>query len=156
MVRQLEEILADVPFLAGMSPERLALLAGCGSNVTFAAGETIFREGGPADTFFVIRHGTVAIELHLPARGAMTVETIDAGEVIGWSWLFPPYRWSFDARAVEQVRAIVFDGACLRGKCEADKELGYELMRRFAAVMLERLQATRVQLLDVYGKPGPG
>jgi CRP/FNR family cyclic AMP-dependent transcriptional regulator len=151
MVRQLEEILADVPFLAGMSPERLALLAGCGSNVTFAAGETIFREGGPADTFFVIRHGTVAIELHLPARGAMTVETIDAGEVIGWSWLFPPYRWHFDGRALSEVRATAFDGACLRDKCDADPALGYDLTKRFAQVFSERLQWTRLRLLDVYG-----
>lgn len=151
MIRQLEEILADVPFLAGMSPERLALVAGCGSNVSFAAGETIFREGDPADTFYVIRHGTVAIELHLPARGAMTVETIDAGEVIGWSWLFPPYRWHFDGRALSEVRATAFDGACLRGKCDADPALGYDLTKRFAQVFSERLQWTRLRLLDVYG-----
>ncbi len=79
------------------------------------------------------------------------ISTLGEGAVVGWSWLFPPHRWSFDARALEQVRAVAFDGGCLRGKCDADHELGYELMRRFAAVMLERLQATRLQLLDVYG-----
>ncbi len=151
MVRQLEEVLADVPFLAGMSAERLALLAGCGSNVSFAAGETMFREGEPADVFYVIRHGTVAIELHLPARGAMTVETIDAGEVVGWSWLFPPHRWHFDGRALADVRATAFDGACLRGKCDEDPALGYDLTKRFAQVFSERLQWTRLRLLDVYG-----
>jgi CRP/FNR family transcriptional regulator, cyclic AMP receptor protein len=151
MVRRLEEVLADVPFLAGMGAERLALLAGCASNVGFATGEVIFREGDTANSFYVIRHGTVAIELHAPGRGAMTVETIDAGEVIGWSWLFPPYRWHFDARALSDVRATSFDGACLRGKCEDDAALGYDLMKRFAQVFIERLQWTRLRLLDVYG-----
>ena len=151
MVRRLDEVLADVRFLAGMDAERLALLAGCASNVGFAPGEVIFREGNAADTFYVIRHGAVAIELHAPARGAMTVETIEAGEVIGWSWLFPPFRWHFDARAITPIRATVFDGACLRGKCEADPALGFELMSRFAQVLIERLQWTRLRLLDVYG-----
>lgn len=151
MTRQLEEVLADVPFLAGMSAERLALLAGCASNVVFAAGETIFREGDPANAFYVIRHGTVAIELHLPARGAMTVETIDAGEVVGWSWLFPPHRWHFDGRALSEVLATAFEGACLRQKCEEDTALGYDLTKRFARVFSERLQWTRLRLLDVYG-----
>ena len=151
MARRLDEVLADVPFLAGMGAERVALLAGCASNVGFAAGEVIFREGDAADHFYVIRHGTVAIELHAPARRAMTVETIDAGEVIGWSWLFPPFRWHFDARALSDVRATAFDGACLRGKCEDDPALGYDLMKRFAQVFIERLQWTRLRLLDVYG-----
>ncbi len=151
MVRRLDEALADFPFLAGMGEERLALLAGCASNVGFEAGEVIFREGDAADTFYVIRKGTVAIELHVPARGTMTIETIDAGEVIGWSWLFPPYRWQFDGRTLSPVRATAFDGACLRGKCEEDPALGYDLMKRFAQVFLERLQWTRLRLLDVYG-----
>ncbi len=84
------------------------------------------------------------------------IATLGEGAVVGWSWLFPPYRWSFDARALELTRTVAFDGACLRGKCEADTTLGYELMQRFAAVMLDRLQATRLQLLDVYGQPAAG
>ena len=150
-MRQLEEILADVPFLGGMSPERLALLAGCASNVHFDAGELIFREGDQADTFYVLRHGSVAIELHAPARNPMTVETVEAGDVLGWSWLFPPYRTHFDARALSSVRATGFDGACLRGKCEDDPALGYDLMKRFAQVFTERLHWTRLRLLDIYG-----
>ena len=82
------------------------------------------------------------------------IETLDAGEVVGWSWLFAPYRWQLDARATEACRLVAFDGACLRGKCDADHELGYQLMRRFAAQIVERLQATRLQLLDVYGHAG--
>ena len=150
-MRRLDEVLADLPFFAGLDPERLELVAGCASNVHFAAGDVLFREGDPADTFYVVRHGTVALETFVPARGGMTVETIEAGEVIGWSWLFAPYRWHFDARALMDIRATAFDGACLRGKCEEDTALGYDLMQRFAQVLIERLQATRLRLLDVYG-----
>jgi CRP/FNR family transcriptional regulator, cyclic AMP receptor protein len=151
MARRLDEILADVPFLAGLSADELALLAGCASNVHFDEGEVLFREGDAANSFYVVRHGSVALELHVPARGGMTIETIEAGEVIGWSWLFPPYRWHFDARALSSVRATAFDGECLRGKCEDDPALGYDLMKRFAQVLMERLQWTRLRLLDVYG-----
>ena len=87
----------------------------------------------------------------MPARGPMMIETIEAGEVIGWSWLFEPYRWHFDARALSAVRATAFDGACLRAKCETDPALGYALMSRFAQVLIERLQWTRLRLLDLYG-----
>ena len=147
----LEGLLAKAPFLEGLDPERLALLAGCAGNVHFGAGETIFRQGDPADSFYVLRHGTVALELFVPGRGPVVIETLQAGEVLGWSWLFEPYRWHFDARALTVVRATGFDGACLRGKCEADPALGYELMGRFAQVVIERLQWTRIRLLDVYG-----
>jgi CRP-like cAMP-binding protein len=153
-MRRLDAVLADIPFFAGLEPEWLELIAGCASNVHFAAGDVLFREGAPADTFYVVRHGTVALETFVPARGDMTVETIEAGEVIGWSWLFPPYRWHFDARALTEIRATAFDGACLRGKCAEDPALGYDLMTRFAQVLIERLQWTRLRLLDVYGDGG--
>jgi len=150
-MRGLDAVLADVPLLSGMRAEDLELVAGCASNVRFEAGTVLFREGDAADTFYVIRSGTVSLETYVPARGGMTIETIESGEVVGWSWLFPPYRWHFDARALSQVRATAIDGACLRGKCEDDPALGYDLMKRFAQVMIERLQWTRVRLLDVYG-----
>ena len=156
MPQSLERVLADLPFFAGLDDAVLTVLAGCARNVRFEAGETLFREGDAADTFLVVRQGSVALELFAPARGPMIIETIDAGEVIGWSWLFEPYRWHFDARALTRVRATAFDGACLRGKCEADTALGYDLMRRFAQVMIERLQWTRLRLLDVYGHGATG
>ena len=150
-MRSLESILADVPFLEGLDQGRLALLAGCAGNVHFDAGSNLFRDGDAADTFYVVRHGTVALETFVPARGPVVIETIESGEVIGWSWLFAPYRWHFDARALTAVRATGFDGACLRQKCESDPALGYELMGRFAQVLIERLQWMRIRLLDVYG-----
>ena len=137
----------------GLSSEHAAKLAGCAQTTGWEAGETLFREGDTADAFYVVRRGRVALELHVPTRGALTIETIEAGEVVGWSWLFPPHRWHFDARAVDDVRAIAVDGACLRDKCEVDPALGYDLMQRFSQVMLDRLQATRLRLADVYGAP---
>jgi len=150
-MREMQELVGNVPALAGLAPAHLDLAAGCAHNTRFEAGAYIFREGDPADVFYALRAGSVALETHVPAREAVIVETLHEGDLLGWSWLFPPYRWSFDARALEPVGAIVFDGACLRGKCEADHDLGYELMQRIAQVIIERLQATRLRLLDVYG-----
>ena len=138
-------------FFAGMDVAHLELLAGCGRNIVIPGGESIIREGTHADQFWALRSGRVALGVMVPARGMRTIETLHAGDVLGWAWLFPPYRWHFDARAVDGVRAIAFDGACLRGKCEEDTRLGYALMQRFAAVMIDRLQHTRFRLLDVYG-----
>jgi CRP/FNR family transcriptional regulator, cyclic AMP receptor protein len=147
----LAELIASSPVFAGLAADDLALIAGCAQNCGFEEGEPLFEEGDAADTFYVVRRGRVAFELHTPDRGGLVIDTADPGDVVGWSWLFPPYRWHFDARAVDDVRAIVFDGACLRGKCEDDTRLGYLLMQRFAAVMIDRLQHTRFRLLDVYG-----
>jgi CRP-like cAMP-binding protein len=155
-VETLDELIAHAPVFAGLGSEDLSLIAGCAQNVGFDDGELLFREGEPADTFYVVRRGRVSLELHTPERGGLVIDTIEPGEVVGWSWLFEPYVWHFDARAAGPLRAIAFDGACLRGKCDDDKELGYELMKRFAQVMIDRLQHARVRLLDVYGGVGVG
>ena len=151
MQKELDEILAQVPFFEGMPEDEIALIAGCGRNVRIDAGETIFRQGDAADTFYVVRHGTVAVGNFVPPRGELVIETLESGDLLGWSWLFPPFRSHFDARALSVVRATQFDGACLRDKCAADPVLGYDLMSRFAQVLIERLQWTRLRLLDVYG-----
>jgi CRP-like cAMP-binding protein len=153
-MKEIDSLLADVPAFAELDPAQLLLIAGCGRNVHFEAGSVLFCEGDPADTFYVLRHGAVALDIHVPAREPVTVETLHGGDLLGWSWLFPPYRWSFDGRAVDETSAISLDGACLRGKCDDDHELGYELMKRFSQVIVERLQATRFRLLDVYGRSG--
>lgn len=147
----LEPLLLEHAFFRGLAPRDVALLAGCASNVRFAADELVFREGDPADRFFLLREGRVAVEVRVPARGSVVLQTLEAGDVLGWSWLFPPYRWTFDARALEPVRALAFDGVCLRRKCDEEPRLGYALMQRFARIVTERLQAARLQLLDVYG-----
>jgi CRP-like cAMP-binding protein len=148
------ELIADAPAFAGLDPAQLELIAGCGHNEHVPAGALLLREGEPADTFYLLRSGMVVLELHAPGRDPLRIQTLSAGDVVGWSWLFAPHRWQMDARALEPCRVVAFDGACLRGKCESDHELGYQLMRRFAASVVERLQATRFQLLDLYGSGG--
>jgi CRP/FNR family cyclic AMP-dependent transcriptional regulator len=151
MTTTMEQLLGGHPFFAGLDASAVELVAGCASNVHFAAGSYIFGQGEAADRFYVIRHGRVALEVHSPVRGPLVIDTMDEGEVLGWSWLIPPYRYFADARAVTAVSATALDGACLRGKCEEDPGLGYQLLTRVTAVMFQRLQSARVRLLDLYG-----
>lgn len=146
----LEPILAKHPFLKGLEPRHLKILVGCASNVRFNAGQFLFHEGKEANEFYMIRGGKVAVQIQGAERGPITVQTIGEGDVLGWSWLIPPYRWRFDAKALELTRAIALDGKCLRTKSEEDHDLGYELLKRFAGIIVERLEAARLQLLDVY------
>ena len=147
----LEAVLAEHPFFKGLEARYLELAVGCATNTRFDAGTYIFREGEEADRFYLIRHGKVALEVFAPNRGTITIQTLEAGEILGWSWLIPPYRWRFDAKAIEMTRAIALDAKCLRGKCEEDHDLGYELLKRFAYIIGQRLEAARLQILDIYG-----
>lgn len=153
MLHTLEPLLRTQKFFAGLDPAHLSLIAGCASTVAFPANDFLFRAGDPATTFFLIRQGRVALEIAAAGRddGALVIATLGEGEVAGFSWLIEPHRWEFDGRAIERVLAVSMDGTCLRGKCADDPRLGYELMRRFAGLSANRLQATRLQLLDVYG-----
>jgi CRP/FNR family cyclic AMP-dependent transcriptional regulator len=150
-MREIDQLIAEAPAFAGLDQAYLDLIAGCAKNEVFEAGEFLMREGDPADTFYLIRRGRVALEIAAPQRGAVTVETVDDGDLLGWSWLVEPYRTHLDARALDTTHVVAFDGACLRGKCGEDPALGYELMQRFVPVIVERLRATRIQLLDLYG-----
>jgi len=149
-VETLEPILAQHPFLQGLEPQYLGLIVGCASNVRFNSGQFLFREGEEANQFYMVREGKVALQIST-ARQPIIIQTVDKGDVLGWSWLVPPYRWRFDARALELTCAIALDGRCLRRKSEEDHNFGYELLRRFSTIIMERLEATRLQLLDVYG-----
>ena len=151
-MRTIEDLLAENAAFGALAPQHRELIAGCARNRTFEAGTYLMREGDPADAFFVVRSGDVALEAYSPQGGATTVETIHDGDLLGWSWLVAPHRTMFDARALGTVHAIDFDGACLRGKLEQDPALGYDVLRLFTTVIVERLQNTRVRLLDIYGK----
>jgi CRP/FNR family transcriptional regulator, cyclic AMP receptor protein len=153
-MRTLDQLISESPMFAGMAPAHLELIAGCARNQHVEADTLLLREGDPARIFFLIRRGTVALEVNAPGRGPLLIETLSAGDVVGWSWLFAPYRWQLDGRATEPCDLVAFDGACLQGKSDQDHELGYQLMKRFAANLVDRLQATRMQLLDVYGHVG--
>jgi CRP/FNR family transcriptional regulator, cyclic AMP receptor protein len=146
----LEKIIAGHPFFAGLESYYTTLLVSCASNVLFAAGQYILREGEEANQFYLIRQGLVALEISPPQPKPIVVDTVGEGEILGWSWMLPPYQWNFNARAAEAVRAIALDAKCLRMKCEQNHDLGYELLKRFSQIMNRRLDATRIQLLDVY------
>ena len=149
-MKDLEAILKEHPFFEDLDQKHLEFIAGCGKNVAFKAGEVILKEEGQADKFYLIRYGKVAI--HIAKPRSITIQTIKEGDILGWSWLIPPYKYRFSARAVEDTRAIALDGRCLRGKCEENHELGYNLLKRLVTVLTERLEATRIQLLDIYNK----
>ena len=150
-MRDIADAIAGSPAFAGLAAAQVDALARCGRDEGAAAGAYLLRERLPAECFYLIRSGSVALETDVPGRGPLIIETLHAGELLGWSWLFSPYRWQFDARAVYPCSLVAFDAASVRAQCEADHELGYELMLRFAHCIAERLQATRLQLLDVYG-----
>lgn len=149
----LERVVWEHPFFSGLDEDFCRLVCGCARNVVFQSGQYLFHEGEAADGLYLLRHGRVALEIKTPGRGAVTFQTLVAGEIVGVSWLIPPYRWSYDAKALELTRAIAMDATCLRAKCEEDHHLGYELMKRVVPVLIERLHATRMQILDVYGSP---
>ena len=150
-VREMEQLLREHHLLSGMDADAVALVVGCAINVVFEPGQYLLREGASADTFFLIRRGHVAIEIHSPGRVPVVIETRGAESVVGWSWLVPPYRWTFDARAIDGVSAIAIDGKCLRAKAASDTAFGYAILTRVATSLLAQLQATRLRLIDLYG-----
>lgn len=149
-MKTVEDLIRQHPFVQGLDDGTIALIAGCAKNTTVKPSEYLFREGGPADYFYLIRHGTVALEMYVPNKGSLTFLTVKSGEILGANWLFPPYRWSFDARAVELTRALAFDAECLRAKCESDHHVGYELMKRFVPPLVQRLEMARFQSAEMY------
>ncbi len=146
----LEHIVSEHPFFAGLESQYTGLLTGCASNTRFPAGAYIFKEGDEANEFYLLRSGRVALETFSPQHKPIVVATLGEGDILGWSWLMPPYVWKFNAHAMQDTRAIALDGKCLRNKCEQNHDLGYEILKRFARIVDERLEATRLQLLDVY------
>jgi CRP-like cAMP-binding protein len=151
MTTDLEAILGRHPFFYGMEPDHVATLASVATPASFDVGEQIIRQGGVADSCYLMLEGDAALEIVLPGKGPQVIQTLHAGDILGWSWLFPPYEWSFDAQALTGVRAIRFDAEALREAKASDPVLKAELMARFAEVLVMRLQAARLQLMDLYG-----
>ena len=146
-----EEILSGHPVFRDFDADTLALLAGCARNEHFKAGQTVFSEGDSAEKVFILREGDAAVEINNPRGGALIVETLHAGDILGWSWLIPPYVHMSDARAVTDLRTVSLDAVCLRGKCETNPVLGYQMFKHWLPHMAQRMRAMRMQLLDVYG-----
>jgi CRP/FNR family cyclic AMP-dependent transcriptional regulator len=150
---ELERLLREHPFFRGMNPELRREIADCARSERYNAGEYIHREGEPADRFYLIRHGSVAQELHIPEQEPIIIQTLHEGDILGWSWLVPPYRWTANARVTQLTRVIALDARCLRGKYADDPQLAYELLKRFIPIIANRLEASRLQLVDIYGEP---
>lgn len=140
-------------FLAGMSDEYLEFIADCSEEKQFDNGQFLMRFQQTADEFYLLLDGRVVLLNHVPGRGVDPLETLSAPSVLGWSWLMSPYRWHFDVKATEEVKAICVHAMCLRGKMQADPVFGCEMYSRFMTVIVDRLQAARLQGMDVYGKP---
>ena len=147
MIEVTAAALASHPFLHGMSHDQLGLLAEAASDVTFPARHRLFEDGGNATRFWLIQSGHVSLDLHVPGEGPVVIDTIGMGELLGWSWLFPPYKWAFGAVAATPIEAFEFDAPAVRACCEADPGLGYELNQRVTRVLAKRLQATRIRLI---------
>lgn len=150
IVEGLERIVGEHPLFAGLSQDFLDAVTGCAKNVRFHAGQYLFHEGDRADQLFLIREGLVAHEIGAPGQGRMTFLTTGRNGLVGLSWMVPPYRWTYDARAKQDTRALAFDAQCLRTKLDADPALGYAVMKRFMPVIVDRLHDTRMQMLDLY------
>jgi CRP/FNR family transcriptional regulator, cyclic AMP receptor protein len=153
MIEVTATTLAAHPFLNGMSPDHLAVLAQVASDITFPAGHRFFADGGHATCFWLIRSGHVTVDVDVPGQGPVPIGTIGMGELIGWSWLFPPFSWAFGAVAASQVETFEFDARKVRTWCASDQALGYEVTRRVAEVLTKRLKSTRYRLLTVSAQP---
>jgi CRP-like cAMP-binding protein len=152
-VQTLKETLKAHPFLEGLRPEYVEKLAALSCEVHFQRDQLIFREGDESSFFYLLLSGKVSLEVPSPGR-TWCIQTVGAGDEIGWSSLLAPIRKQFQARCVQAGDAIAFDGARLTRACEEEPEFGYHLMRRVLSIVAERLQATRLQLLDVFKPVG--
>ena len=150
MVTELS-ILGAQPFLRGMAGAQLAELARACQHVTVPAGQRLFDEGSPAGRFWIIDAGRVVLDATVPGQGRVVIETLGRGDVIGLSWMLPPYQWRFGAITTQPMQAFEFDARGVRAACAADPVLGFEISQRFSAVLLRRLQATRSRLLTACG-----
>lgn len=153
MLTELTARVAAQPFFAGLPPDAIRELCVHATPVSYPQGSRLFSEGEQAERFWLLESGAVALYLHVPGHGDRVVETIGAGELLGWSWLYPPYRWQFGATARAPVSAVAFTAAPVRALCDTDAELGYALLHRFGAVVVDRLQTARLRLLDLWGEP---
>ena len=147
----IEPILADQPFFRGLDPRHLKDLAACASRVNFSAGQFLCRAEEEASTFYLILQGRISVEIFSARRGPVTLQTLGEGDVLGWlGFEEKPYHWHLDARAVSLTRALSLEVRCLQAKCEADHDLGYAIMKRFAHSLAKAFRERSLQLTDMF------
>lgn len=150
MTEALQDFLAHHSMFQGLAPDHIALVASRATSAHYGNRHRVFTCGTLADKFYIIQKGTVGVEIPAIAGAPLTIQTVGDGSVLGWSWLMPPYRWLFDARALAPSEILVLDGERVRSDCERDPKLGYELMKRFAKLIAERLNAARETAIKHY------
>ena len=151
----LNTILSERTLFNGLKPEFINWLCGCATEVKFEAQQCIFKMGESAEQFYLIRSGKIAVQVYAPPKGALNIMTLNSNDVLGWSWLHLPYTYHFEAKAMTDVVAFAFDAVKVRNKCNEDHEFGFNFLNCFSQIMLQRLVATRLQLLDIFGPDTP-
>lgn len=150
---ELIKLLRLQPFVDGMPEKFIPMIADCAELKSFSEDDYLLRQNQPAQCFFLLRKGHVSLRTRVPSKGVLAIETLGPSAILGWSWLVAPYQWHFDAVAMDATETIQIHTPCILGKIENDKELGFEMYQRFIEVIVNRLQSTRLQLMDVYAKP---
>lgn len=150
----IEEYLSTQEFFSGLSPEFIGFLARCASERQIEPGQILFRQGESAHHFYLIRNGSIAIEIPAITGPTLKVQSLGAGQILGWSWLIPPYKWNFQAGAEAQTALLAFDGDAVLARCEEEPNFGYTLLKRFASLMAERLGVARQRMMDQWNPPG--
>ncbi|GAB3096289.1 cyclic nucleotide-binding domain-containing protein [Aestuariicella hydrocarbonica] len=155
-MKTVAQFVSEHSLFKGMKPDQVDFIASCGQLRRFAEGDYLTRENDPADFFYLLLEGHAVIETHQHNQPPVPLLSLTDNDIIGWSWLIPPYRYQFDARALSRLRTVRLDGRCIRAKCDTDPALGFELLKRLAAVLVQRIHGARFQLLDVYSAdPAP-
>ncbi|MBM4285990.1 MAG: cyclic nucleotide-binding domain-containing protein [Deltaproteobacteria bacterium] len=150
-MQSIAAVLAEHPFMKGLTPRQLEVVAACGEKVHFKPGQFLCRDEEEVLRFYLVYQGRVAVEIFSHRRGAVTIRTLVEGEELGWLWFDKPYHWHLDARAVELTRTVALDVNCLRQACEADHDLGYEILKRYGHSLAVRFRILKLQLVDMYG-----
>ena len=148
--KTIEEVIPELAFFKDLDPEHLRLIFGCATKMNFKQGHFLLTQGNNADYFYIISSGRVHIEADAGDKGPVTIESLGSGDILGWSWLIPPYKWRFDALVLEPTSVIAFEGKRLRALCEENKQFGYEMLKRVTHVITHRLLATRMKLMEFY------
>jgi len=152
--QSIEDYLSTHTFFSGLNDNFMKFLLNATTELQIKRGEVLFQQGGRADKFFLLRNGQVSIQVPALEGPALDIQTLGENQILGWSWLIPPYRWNFLARAVEDSDLLEFDGNAILARCEEDPEFGYELFKRFASLMSERLDAARQKMMSQWDPPG--
>lgn len=152
--KSIRQIIAGHPFFAGLSEQSLEFMAGCAEKRRVKEDEVLFRHGGKADRFYLVLDGRVTVEVAAIQGPSLDLRELGPGDILGWSWLIPPYKWHFQARAEEPAEVLEFDGAAILARCEDDPTFGYELFKRFSGLMSERLAAAREKMMNEWSPPG--